>query len=248
MKALFFAVCLLNVLVFFWELHSGALPPTTQKQSVIPSIMLVKERDNALRGAAISAYFDRAVTEWQSRHISDFIALSGRSDLSSASFRSSRIKNHRPRVKALSEHCFEFGPFPGRAELQQWLNEKNIRAHKLIDRAETEVLDFQVYYPAARNAEQVRLNMLMLTAKGFNDVWPVQDGEMKGAISLGVFNDRQRATLFKTQLADRGVNAEIRKRTKTKPLFFVRAVSVPSGSQNVSYSQLPVTECGLAPD
>ncbi len=81
---------------------------------------------------------------------------------------------------------------------------------------------YQVYYPAANNPEQTRIQKMMLNAKGITDVWMVPSGELKGALSLGVFSDQMRAVVFRNQLLQRGIQAEVMERRKSQSRLFVR--------------------------
>lgn len=243
MKALFFAVCLANVVFFFWELHSGVLSSRVLPPTGKPSLLLVSEREAARRGAEISAVLDRMVGEWQAQLPRDVLArlISGGGDHTKHHVKPVALESRK--TKADRKKCYEVGPFADRAELQRWLLDNSVRSHAVIEKEVTVPLDFQVYYPVAKSPELLRINMMMLKAKGFTDIWPVIDGEVKGAISLGVFSDQQRASLFKAQLAARGVSADIRRRTKVKLATFVRIENKP-----LSSNQVAVSSCGVAPN
>jgi len=245
MKALFFLVCLLNIWFFFWELHNGAFTPPQEPQTGVPGLLLVSERETARRGTEISRHLDRSVIEWQTKLITD---ISQRLD----SPRDQYLLANAERIvqpSAAVQHapppdkCYEAGPFNDPAELQRWASTEHLKLFKPIYKSSVTASDFQVYYPAAKDSEQTRINKLMLQAKGFTDIWTVIDGEMKGAISLGVFNDKQRAMLFKTQLAERGIKAEIRQRTKTREELFIRFMAGAIVSPKPSYVNLPAADC-----
>lgn len=247
MKALFFGVCLLNVLFFFWEFHAGALTPPLESPSSLPSLLLVNERETARRGAEISAYLDRAATELQTKQAVDI--LHGVKTFKALFMQPKDVPGIKPAIASRQQNqsqpnkCYEAGPFSDQADLARWAKDQHLKAFKPIFKESAISSDFQVYYPAAKDAEQTRINTLMLKAKGFADVWPVTDGELKGAVSLGVFNDRQRASVFKTQLAERGVKAEIRQRTTTRAELFIRFTAVPAALQNISHTRLSAADC-----
>lgn len=247
MKALFFVICLLNILFFFWELHNGAQTFSVSQPSGLPSLILVGERDTARRGAVISAYLDRQTAEMLSRQATEIVGhlRTPRGD----SFIMKGIPATNPaiavRPQIARNKCYEAGPFIDQADARRWANGAQLTAYQAISNELATSSDFQVYYPAAKTAEQARINKMMLNAKGFTDIWVVADGENAGALSLGVFNDKQRAILFKTQLAERGVNAEIRQRTKTRPALFIRFTAPQLDSGNVSYTRLSVADCEM---
>ncbi|AMK74926.1 MULTISPECIES: hypothetical protein [Methylomonas] len=248
MKALFFLLCLLNVLFFFSELHLGALTPAVEPPSNAPTLLLISERQTARRGAQISAYLDSAAAELQAKQISDVLQRLNPPQVALI-FKTS-AHTPKPAVSGRQQtsinRCYEAGPFNDQDALRRWANTERLNAFKPVYKPIIAASDFQVYYPAGKDAEQTRINKLMLKAKGFTDVWPITDGEIKGAISLGVFNDRQRATLYKTQLAEQGVKAEIRQRNKTRDELFIRFAAAQAASKNIAYTRVPDTDCGNA--
>ncbi|OAI04826.1 hypothetical protein [Methylomonas methanica] len=249
MKALFFLLCLLNVLFFFWKLHFGALTPSVEPASNIPALLMVSERQTARRGAQISTYLDSAAAELQAKQATDILQ---RLNPPHAAW-IFKTSTHAPkpavsgRQQAAINHCYEAGPFSDQDALRRWANTERLAEFKAMNKSIIVASDFQVYYPAGKDAEQTRINKMMLKAKGFNDVWPVSDGDIKGAISLGVFNDRQRATLYKNQLADQGVKVEIRQRNKLRDELFIRFVAAQGTTfKNVGYTRLADLDCGNA--
>ncbi|MBD9363190.1 hypothetical protein [Methylomonas fluvii] len=249
MKALFFLLCLLNVLFFFWKLHFGALTPSVEPVSNIPALLTVGERELARRGAKISTYLDNAAAELQAKQVTDILQRLNPPQVVLI-FKTSP---HAPKPSVSNiqkleiRHCYEAGPFSDQEALRRWANTEHLTEFKAVNKSTIVSSDFQVYYPAGKDAEQTRINKMMLKAKGFNDVWPVTDGDIKGAISLGVFNERQRAMLFKNQLAEQGVKAEIRQRNKLRDELFIRFVGAKGAIfKNVGYSRLADLDCGSA--
>jgi hypothetical protein len=247
MKALFFLLCLLNLLFFFWKLHFGALMPAVEPASDIPTLLLVSERQTAKRGAQISAYLDSAAAELQAKQATDILQRLNPPQAAWI-FKSSA---HAPeptvsgRQQAVINYCYEAGPFSDQDALRRWANSEGLTTFKAVNKSIIAASDFQVYYPAGKDAEQTRINKIMLKAKGFNDVWPVSDGDIKGAISLGVFNDRQRATLFKSQLADQGVKAEIKQRNKLRDELYIQFIAAQGTTfKSVGYTRLADLDCG----
>lgn len=248
MKKLFFVVCLLNILFFFWEFHAGGLTPPVESPSSVPPLLLVSERDTARRGAEISAYQDRRLAELQTQQATEILQRLTAPQLDSFVMQGTPAPTPKLAVEAQAEKniCYEAGPFVDQAEVRRWSNAEHIKAFKVVSKELAMSADFQVYYPAAKDAEQARINKMMLKAKGFTDVWTVMDGEIKGALSLGVFSEKQRAVLYKAQLAERGVAAEIRQRTKTRPALFIRFMLPQSAAtRKLSYVSLPPADCEM---
>ncbi len=247
MKALFFLVCLLNVLFFFWKLHFGALTPSVELSSNLPKLILVSEGRIAKRGTEISAYLDSEIAELQAKQLTDTLQRLNPPNANPTLDVGAQIDRRTTAVRqqASVTQCYEAGPFSDQDALRLWAGRLAITEFKSIYKSKIASSDFQVYYPAARDAEQTRINKLMLKAKGFSDVWPITDGESKGALSLGVFNDRQRATRYKSQLANQGVMAEIRQRDKLRDELFIRFVAARgAGSNHAAYTPLSQADCG----
>lgn len=246
MKSLFFVVCLLNILFFFWEFHAGGLTPPVELPSSLPSLLLVSERDTARRGAEISAYQDRQLAELQAQQVTDIFQRLTAPQGDAFIMKGQPAPKPTAAIEQQAErnNCYEAGPFVDQADARRWSNAEHIKAFEVVSKELAMSADFQVYYPAAKDAEQARINKMMLKAKGFTDVWTVMDGEVKGALSLGVFSDKQRAIVFKAQLAERGVAAEIRQRTKTRSALFIRFMQPQSAAaRDISYVRLPLADC-----
>lgn len=214
MRALFFSICLLNVVVFFWELHQGALNQPSPPQATLPTILLAEEVEHAQRGTVISGYLDEDVSKLDKP---GFELPPAPTTLTLPPVETKPEKA----VQAQPEICYEAGPFDDSQSATEWLAAKSLPGEPFTKDALMPSA-YLVYYPMAKNPEQTRINRMMLNAKGINDVWVVPSGDLKGALSLGLFNDMPRAVLFKKQLAQRGVQAEIKERYKTQSLYFVK--------------------------
>lgn len=127
----------------------------------------------------------------------------------------------KPVTPAVQRKCYDIGPFSDQIVVKKWLASNGIISNQIFQTEVATPSDFQVYYPAAKSSEQARNNKLMLIDKGLQDVWLISAGENKGGISLGVFKEKQRATVFKAQLAARGIQAEILQRKRTQTQWFV---------------------------
>ncbi|WP_445370996.1 hypothetical protein ACH518_17380 [Methylomonas sp. HW2-6] len=245
MKQVFLLLCLANVLFFFWKLHFGASTPANQVQAALPSIVLVAERDAALRSVAISRVLDRDAAELQRLTAPAAFAAPKPKQLAGAAVKSE--KKSLPAATGKPEPvrviCYEAGPFSDDRELQRWLRGKPLLFTKPFVRETTVSADYQLYLPPAKDAEQARLNKLTLHAKGIDDVWMVPDGEIKGALSLGVFVDRARALAFKEQLAARGVRAELRQRSKTRQALFLHFGAAAAFPGSGGYQRIPAADC-----
>ncbi|MDD1622112.1 MAG: hypothetical protein LUQ11_11590 [Methylococcaceae bacterium] len=215
MKALFLGISLLNIVFFFWEFHKGALnPPAQTPQSGRPTIMLIDELEKARHGAEISTYLDKDMAKLQQLH-GEHVA-----DKPIAMRPAEKPKKAAP-IQAQPIVCHEVGPFPDEKTANAWLAGQTLRGEFYYKEVLTPTA-YLVYYPAAKSSEQTRIQKMMINAKGITDIWVVPDGELKGALSLGLFNDQAHAAFFRGQLLQRGVQAEIKERYKSQFRSFVR--------------------------
>lgn len=245
MKPIFLLLCLANVLFFFWQFHFGALTPATDRPSELPPILLVEERDAARRGAAISQVLDRNTAALQRLAVPKLLLPPQPQRLAGVT---GAAENKPPRPAAVKRepvriNCYEAGPFADDAELQRWLKGKPLVSAQSFYRETAVPADYQVYYPAAKDAEQSRINKMMLQAKGIADIWMVPEGELKGALSLGVFVEKDRALSFREQLAVRGIRAELRQRSKARQALFVRFGASRAMAGGVAQQRVPAADC-----
>ncbi len=222
MKVLFLSLCLLNLVFFFWEFHKGALNPSVQTQTTLPTFLLVDELEKARRGVAISKYLDDDAAKLQQLH-TERVAEKPIIMPSAAK----PVQKSVPIIQPLVT-CQEIGPFANQSAASAWLAGNALRG-ELFQQEVLTPSAYLVYYPAAKNPEQTRIQKMMLNAKGITDIWVIPSGEMKGALSLGLFSDQSRAALFRNQMLQRGVQAEIKERYKSQSRLFVRI----SGDQKV---------------
>lgn len=233
MKAFFLIVSLLNVGFFFWEFHRGALD-VPQPQTVLPTFLLVDEQEHARRGATISAYLDKQVQSLQqleTARIADRLTANTRTKPWTAAFKPEPI--NKGKLKSPVSLCYETGPFTDQSEATAWLSEQALRG-QIFYKETLMPSAYQVYYPAPKNSEQLRLSKMMLNAKGITDIWVVPSGDLKGVLSLGLFNNMARAVVFKNQLLQRGVQAEIKERYKPQSRLFVKIKTDKKLTKNVT--------------
>lgn len=120
--------------------------------------------------------------------------------------------------------CLEVGPFDNPTHLSGWLNKKHFDRSQIetFSRNTRIVSDYIVYFPAADTMAESEENISVLRNMGVNDVWLFRQGELKGAISLGIFVRKSRAELVRDEMVRRGVAAQITERYEELPRLFVK--------------------------
>ena len=232
MKALFYLLCVLNLSMLLWALRDGRFEPVTVEQLPETSILTIEEFARAKRGAEIDKRIQTNLANWRQIEIEHMLAdlrdehwsLSPVQPKNPPKPQAVKAEAKKPVLPVIVNKCFETGPFDDEASLKKWLDQKALVSKQIVQRELITNTDFQVYFAAAKTPEQARLNKSMLNAKGIQDIWTIPDGDNKGGFSLGVFVDKQRALLFKSQLEGQGIHAEIKQRQKTKVQWFVKVM------------------------
>jgi len=255
MKAVFLFLVLLNAVYFLWQFHSGNVNLPTTQQSYSQQILTVNEYARAQRGAEIARVIDRRIDAWQQADLARMFA-----DLHPVEWRLKAqpvaVKVAKPAAeKAVQEKplpapvtpvirkCFEAGPFTDEAQAKKWLLQNRLTSKQILSRKIVLSSDFQVYFPAAKTIEQTLANKMMLKDKGLLDIWMIPEGDKKGAFSLGVFKEKARALVFKTQLASRGIATEIWQREKTETKWFVKVMLDKAIVKTYDSQPVKLAEC-----
>ncbi|MGR8931628.1 MAG: hypothetical protein ACU836_13385 [Gammaproteobacteria bacterium] len=132
------------------------------------------------------------------------------------------IESMAPSDAVSGQTCYLAGPFVDEIGARQWLNENALSADEIIQQEMAVPSDYQVYFPAAKTSEQSKADLTMLREKGIADTWRIPAGSIKGAYSLGVFKDRQRALTLQSELAAKGIETRIQAREKPMQQWFAK--------------------------
>ena len=211
MKLWVFIVCVLNVLFFSWELHSGAFQSQPQSQQPnLPSVLLAEEAARAQRGVQISTYIDKDAGLMEPQQVgSAVVQLVDHSERGDSKAQGLEVKT-----------CYESGPFLGQKAAKAWLAEQGVSG-RLFYKPELIPSTFLVYAPLEKDPQARRAYKQMLMDKGVTDFFIFANGELKGQMSFGVFNDMPHARRHQQQLAERGVLVQIKERYITRTSLFV---------------------------
>lgn len=131
-------------------------------------------------------------------------------------------------------YCYHVGPFADSGTLDVWrkLNEIDADSVNQLNKESQVVSSYLVYYPAAETYAQSRKNVQLLKQKGITDYWLFRKGELKGAISLGLFVKKKGALLLQEKLVKAGLTAEIKERYKTEQLLYAEILTEDKAFKN----------------
>ncbi|AEG00097.1 hypothetical protein [Methylomonas methanica] len=257
MKPLFFLLCVLNIGFFLWQFHAGKLSPVVPAvQSGVVKVLTVDEYRRAQRGSQIAGLIQDDIQRWQQADVDYMLTeLSGPQkyaaleNVETSTKPPADVKEAKAEIlpepvqPVIVRKCFEAGPFADEASAKKWLAQKALSSKQILLREKVVSSDFQVYYPAAKTPELSRTDKFFLKEKGLLDIWMIQDGEKKGAFSLGVFRDKARAALFKSQLAAKGVASEIRRRDQTEQQWFVKLALDKASVKQYESAAIQLSAC-----
>ena len=150
-------------------------------------------------------------------------------------------------TEAEKQPCYQLGPFANNEAIEVWarLNNINIESIKLITKDRQVVSRYLVYYPVADSFEQGQENVTMLKHKGVDDLWLYRKGELKGAVSLGLFAEENRALILQKKLQSKEIEADILQRYKIGTTLYAQLLSFDKayrGSLTLYDGQL-MSEC-----
>lgn len=122
--------------------------------------------------------------------------------------------------------CYEIGPFGKAAAAKSTVKSIDAAGGKAKSRSKTvdEHDGYLVVYPAADTFEQSMGNIQMLKQHGVEDVWLLGEGELRGAISLGFFETRQRAVILQNKFAEQDIITQVKPRVQKKQQYWVDAL------------------------
>lgn len=230
MKIVFWLLLLLNIALPLWQWR--APEPVIVPDLHLPSILLDHELRSAQRGTSIEAVFQRQVADVEQGIVESLFSARAESSQNVETLLRASAQpviqqpppaTRQSQVVPVTEQvasqpatkCYQVGPFSDQPSLMAWLKTQGLQADSTSVRDVDLPVDYQVLYPAATTPEQQNYNKQMLKDKGIVDLWTIPLGENKGALSLGVYTDLQRANQFRKQLFDKGIYAEIKQRVKT---------------------------------
>ena len=120
--------------------------------------------------------------------------------------------------------CYRLGPVRSIKSVLPLLESLHDRAiaHSIQSEAFEEESSFFVYYPLNEADQAAGAAIRMLLDKGARDLWRIDRGELRGNISLGVFNTRTRAQVLRLELEAKGIQSKIYAKRLKKPGYSLR--------------------------
>ncbi|MCK5190244.1 MAG: hypothetical protein KAR12_09345 [Methylococcales bacterium] len=136
-------------------------------------------------------------------------------------------ESNEEQAEPVINYCYHVGPFANNAVLNTWRKSNKIDAG-FVSRFTKEnnvVSSYLVYFPAAETYAQSTKNVQRLKQKGITDYWLFRRGELKGAISLGLFVKKSSALSLQEKLVKAGFTIEIKERYKKEQSLFAEILT-----------------------
>jgi len=228
MKLAFYVLLLANIVFYLWE-TGGNRPPSNvdrielQLPESAEQIRLLKELPvipKRVPAAAVETRPPESSTPEETGELPPGVSLVTPSDSPSP---------------AADPFCYVYGPYgqAGKAQAVLDAHQAKLQEASVVTMADVVAEGYWVLFPKAENIYAARANRKMLMEKGVQDAWVFDKGEMAGAISLGVFNSRDKADLMQEQLRAKGIEVEVKPRLARSDAFWVQ-VSWKNGRETLS--------------
>ncbi|MCI0654188.1 MAG: hypothetical protein L0Y38_04400 [Methylococcaceae bacterium] len=119
--------------------------------------------------------------------------------------------------------CYRLGPRSSGASFSRIA--ADFRQLGLAPMAKAERIDvesgFMVLYPAAESFEASKANVKMLNDRGLRDLWMINEGTLRGGISLGFFKTRERAAVLQKELEAKQIEARVEAKLSERTAYFL---------------------------
>lgn len=177
------------------------------------------------KSTGFSVQKDASDEEPTTPNVEEVTDFAGRKDSKQAKNTDSiTIGDGAPDSMAESERfCYKLGPRFSRKSFIQIV--AKLKQAGLASTIRPEAVEketgFMVYYPAGKSMEASRANLAKLKSKGLRDLWLINKGEMRGRISLGIFNTRERAEIMKQEMEAKEIYPQVKPKLSKRTGYFL---------------------------
>jgi hypothetical protein len=216
MKHLLYLLVLVNVVFFLWEtgFRQGEDSNGSYQELAIPSgierIALTREL-GASAGAESDGEEPAAQTAEEPKP-----AVPAKAE--------SPAPESKARQQPVQSQCFQIGPWQTKAEAAGLL--ELMKSQTPEASVETKPGDvpagWWVLFPKAETLEAARENRRALAEKGVKDMWLFDKGPLQGAISLGLFDGRERADAAQKRFMEEGIITTVTPRLVRGRVYWIR--------------------------
>jgi hypothetical protein len=126
--------------------------------------------------------------------------------------------------EASSRGCFEVGPVQDRETAEAYLGllSQTAKGARLVIRAGDVPDGWWVVYPKATTLEAARANRQMVLNRGIRETWLFEQGPLKNAVSLGLYQTREEAIKQQQLLVEQGLPVKVEPRLVRGDVFWIK--------------------------
>lgn len=139
------------------------------------------------------------------------------------------------------ERCGSLGVIEDRQQarkIEQELQQPGVKV-TLEEEVKQAQLGFWVVIPPLPDNEAAQQKLQELAAVGITDVWHFKNGDMKNAISLGMFSQESNAQNFQQEMQQRGFDTELRPRYLNKKQYTVQVqIKAPQSEADAAWRRI----------
>lgn len=221
MKYVFYLLLVCNVVFYLWATGVGrekanfdryeiALPPQTERIALIKEQPAVPKPAPQPEAAPKVEETPPPSTEQPKEETAESPAESVQAEVAQAEAEAKAETLPPPSESG----CFRLGPYRSEAAARRALAGLKSQAEegRVVARYDEVEDGFWVLYPKAENLDVARANRKMLVDKGVSDLWLIDKGDMQGAISLGIYETRERAENLQRKFAKQAIEVEVKPR------------------------------------
>ena len=250
---LFLVLLVLNLLLFVW----GYQRPQTQEEILVPlpdgapTILLLSELDAQKSGnelesptaevAEASAPALEASTETpDGSNLAQLSAVARSGEVNDVEIgdtygefdaASLPFIDERAIQGDIERKCVRLGPIKQRTAAADLISELSRLGHDSSLDVETEQRENGYWVLIPPGSEDPDFVVANLELAGIDDTWRFTKGNLDGAVSLGLYSDREQAGDRLLELAENGFDAEVRPRTVETSIYWVRSLSPKGGDE-----------------
>lgn len=119
--------------------------------------------------------------------------------------------------------CFSYGPFPGieqSTDVKGWFEQRNIQVKQRMDKEQAHQL-FWIYLAPLKSRESAVAAIEDLKKKGIRDFRLINTGDLRNAISLGLFSTQAAVNRRLNELKNKGYQAIIIPYRDAKVIYWI---------------------------
>lgn len=254
MKWLCIGLLVANIVYFSWEYNQQIERGRAQPAS-IPPLPAGIER---LTRVQELAHPPLPLTEQTAPEAADTSTTSGPASKPATFELGVELAQGEPPATPTPQACMSVGPFPSKGAtvlLRQWLAGHQVDTAER-EESQEEAKNFWVYLKPQETQEATQQMLEDLKRRGIQDYLLLPEGEMKGAISLGIYATQKTAERRLTELVQKGYPAEMGPYTKAKRTYYwidiwgdrteaVVAEGQPKFPAGVSAVSIPCSEIAM---